>query len=374
MMKRLIPVFLFLFFACTGFAQTGKNILNAEFRTPPGDFETLLRTEPDKWHFGFRPYGDGGDVFATDPIVQRDALSGKETGKNVCALRVMCDPEGFTMLVYSSVQNLENLLAAGKDLPSALSECYFAPGDEETADVEVYYQFLMWATDHNHYRDQPDRKVRSFPWFVEDRQFRNIANYISADFRRTSNGVVEKIFIPWECLFDRLPLTDKKDNIWRMNVICNGLTWGGQVHQMSRAGYVRWPDFTQEQRTALRKNTLLKGWAMFHRDSKMTELDTKRTTHQPLPPWLEKQMSGLYSFKFYAEDPGFRAFWLDQALKERLALGEQIAKFETMSEAEQVKFYKTASGKLYNFRYDVENAYRLYMESKLFCEPENGKE
>lgn len=372
MIKRLFPVLTAFLFACTAYAQTGRNILNVEFRSVPGDFENLLRSEPEKWHFGFRPYGSGGDVFATDPIIQRDALNGKETEKNVCALRVMCDTEGFTMLIYSSGPNLENLVADGKNIPSGFSECYFVPGDEETADVEAYYQFLISATDHNHYRDVPDRKVRCFPWFVEDRQFRNIVNYISADFRRTPNGVVSKVFIPWECLFDRLPLTDKKDNLWRMNVICGGLTWGGKVHQMSRAGYVRWPDFTPEQRTALRKNTLLKGWAMFHRDSKMTELDTKRTTNQPLPPWLEKQMSGLYSFKFYAEDPGFRAFWLEQALKERLALGEQIAKFETLSEPEQIRFYKTASGKLYNFRYDVENAYRLYMNSKLFSE--SGKD
>ncbi len=372
MMKRLIPVFMLLFFVCTAYAQTGKNILNADFRTPPGDFETLPQSEPDKWHFGFRPYGDGGDVFATDPIIQRDALSGKEISKNVCALRVMCDREGFYLLLYSAGPNLENELAAGNNLPSGYSECYFAPGDEETADVEHYYQFLMAATDHNHYLDAPDRKVRCFPWLVEDREFRNIAEYISVEYRRTSNGVVGKFFVPWECLFDRLPLTDKKDNLWRLNVICGGLTWGGKVHQMSRAGYIRWPDFTPEQRAAIRKATLLKGWAMFQRTRSRTELNTRQTTDLPLPAWLKKQMDGPYTFRFYAEDPGFRTYWLDQALKERLALGKQIAEFDSMDEAVQSRFCKTAYDKLYNFRYDLENAYRLYMDSKLFGE--SGKD
>ncbi len=111
---------------------------------------------------------------------------------------------------------------------------------------------------------------------------------------------------------------------------------------------------------------------MFQRTRSRTELNTRQTTDLPLPAWLKKQMDGPYTFRFYAEDPGFRTYWLDQALKERLALGKQIAEFDSMDEAVQSRFCKTAYDKLYNFRYDLENAYRLYMDSKLFGE--SGKD
>ena len=66
----------------------------------------------------------------------------------------------------------------------------------------------------------------------------------------------------------------------------------------------------------------------------------------------------------YAEDPGFRPV-LARLRAACSALGPGLARFAEMEDGEQVAFYKKASQLLFNYRYDVEEAYRDYLLGKL---------
>ena len=73
---------------------------------------------------------------------------------------------------------------------------------------------------------------------------------------------------------------------------------------------------------------------------------------------------GPRSYTTYAEDPGFRPT-LEKLEADCAACAPRIAAFRTLPSAEQEAFYREASAKLYNFRYDVEKAYDAYVRTKL---------
>lgn len=340
------------------FVPDAKNCIQAKFRDLPADFEKLLVSEPEIWNFGFRPYGSSASQLWTDPILQREALTGGETeGKKVVALSVSCSVKGFSILVFRAEPDLKKSLAEGKRLPSGSLECFFAPGDADIDKIEHYYQFMLYAT-------KP--KVSCYPWFVDDRNFRSIENHITAETKILSNGYITKIDVPWEPLFDRLPFTDRKDSFWRLSVIANGQTWGGVVHQANQAGYIRWPEFTQAQKTAIMKNLLWKAWNAYQNESGSIDLAKANIPYRREPYYLEKDSKLPHSYKLYVEDFAFREPWLENAVAERNALGAKIVEFEKLSPAEQITFYKKAADMLFNYRYDVEEAYRKHMKKSIF--------
>ena len=257
-------------------AVAEKNSLNVEYRDLPSNYETLLRLEPGKWNFNFCPYGaDSASVLWSDPIMQRDAMSGENTGdKAPTALFVTCNEEGFTLLVCSIEPTLKGNLEKGAALPSSQLECFFAPGDSDTSKIEHYYQFICSATEL--------KAAGVYPWFVEDRSFRTIEGQMQLDSRPLPNGNVVRVFIPWSALFDRLPFLTKRDNFWRLSVIRwapgGGQTWGGVVHAATSAGYIRFPDFTEAQKTAIRKTVLLKGWTAYQNLANSTAISLAKAT------------------------------------------------------------------------------------------------
>lgn len=339
------------------FVPDAKNCLDVEFRELPANFETLLKTAPERWHFGFRPYGKSASQLWTDPIVQRDALIGEDTEKSVCAITVYCSEKGFDLLIFTSEPGFKKALEEGKNLPAGTSECFFTPGDADTSKIEHYYQFIS---------NNINPKINCYPWMMEDRTFRSIEDFITAETRFLPNGYLKRYHIPWDPLFDRLPFAKKRDNFWRLSVITNRQTWGGTVHQANQAGYIRWPDFTPAQKTAMRKHVLLRGWNAYRAAVNSIDLNLSRPFERN-EAYFKEQFAHLpHSFKMYGEDFGFRRAYLEKAVADRDALGKTILAFETLSEKEQEEFYAKASDMLFNFRYDVEEGYRKYMKSLIF--------
>ncbi len=342
-----------------------KNMVEVVFRDLPANYETLLEDEAAKWSFNFRPYGAGSaETLWSDPIVQRDALAGRDiAGKAPTALFVTCNEEGFTVLVFAAEPQFKDNLEKGSSLPPSRLECFFAPGDADMSSIEHYYQFIIGANE--------PRIEGIYPWLVEDRKFRTLEGHLRIDSRMLPNGNLVKIFVPWAPLFDRLPFTDKRDNFWRLSVIRwgapgGGQTWGGVVHAATSAGYIRWPDFTDERKTAIRKTVLLKGWTVYKNLAGSTGVNPAL-----VPPrteeYYEETIAKLpQTFRNVNEDFGFREAWLENAIAERNALGATIAIFDTLSQAEQEAFYDKASDMLFNFRYDIEQAYADYLGAMIF--------
>lgn len=357
-----ITVLTFLACATTLAAEDGKNIYDVKFGSLPADVTTLPAEHPEDWNFSFRPYGSS-DMLWTDPILQRDVTSGASVGDTpATALNVTCDKDGFTLLVLCVEPALAGAYANTNKFPSPSIEFFFSTGDADTPAIKHYWQMIY-----------NNEKINEFPWLVENRGFRTVNAYTTCREYVTDKAILVRINYSWEPLFDRLPIFhSKKDNFWRLSVIRWGAlsqTWGGTVHQASQAGYIRWPEFTDAQKTAIMKGLLKKAWVSFGAVS--SEVNMKATSDWsgviPLKaPFREAEdKADPRSFVNYNEDATFRPT-LQKLTDECKAFAPGIGKFESMPIDEQIEFYKAASDKLFNFRYDVEDAYTKHVQDKLF--------
>ena len=346
------------------FAEEGKNLLDVRFRDLPENAETLLQSDPASWDFNFRPYGSSAGYLWSDPILQRAVVSGEQSEKQMTAINVSCNVRGFTLLVFCSEPGLATALSKTNSNPSPSIEFFFTPGDADSPGIEHYYQMYYG-----------NGKLAEFPWLERDRRFRPCLPYTTYDEKILANGFLVRFTFAWDPLFDRLPLDgDKLDNFWRLSVIrwaASGQTWGGVVHQANQAGYIRWPDFTQGQKTAIREHLLQRGWTAF-RELSSTPTYNCAEGWGGVPickaPYRQEELkTAPRSYVNYGEDPAFRPV-LEKLTAERDALGPEIARFREMSPAEQVAFYDKASEMLFNFTYDVQEAYDAYETEKIFAE------
>lgn len=340
-----------------------KNVVEAKFMDVPEACETMLKTHPDDWNFSFRPYGNNSEQLWTDPTIKRSAVSGGSdfAGKHPTALNVTCNADGWTFLVFCVAPEIANSLAATNGLPVPSMEFFFAPGDQDNHKAEVHYHFYYGDGFFAHY-----------PWSVDDRTWRNMEKNVRTDLRRTSNGYVARFTIPWFELFDKLPFTDKADNFWRLQVVRwvdGGVTFGGVAHQVSRAGYVKFPDFTAEQKAEIMVRLLEKALVDFRFLKISPVYNYAGGWYNPAPRgekyFLEHAEKNPRTWTNYGDDPAFQPI-LKRLVDERLALEPTIAKFRTLPPDEQLAFYKKASDMLFNFRYDVEEAYAKHLQEKMF--------
>ena len=339
-----------------------KNVAVAKFMDVPESCENLLKTNPDDWNFSFRPYGNNSQMLWTDPIVKRAAVSGEqaEDGKHVTGLNVTCNADGWTFLVFIATPEIEKSLMATNGLPVPSMEFFFCPGDTDNHRAESHYHFYCGEGFFAHY-----------PWSVQDRTWRNMVKAVRQETRRVSNGYVLRFTFPWEQLFDKLPFTEKDDNFWRLQVcvwVDGGITFGGVAHQVSRAGYVKFPNFTDEQKAEIMDRLLQKGLYKFLNLKSSAVYSYAGGWGSPAPRsekfFVEHNEKFPRTWINYGDDPAFQPV-LKQIVDERLALEPQIAKFRALPPAEQLAFYRKASDMLFNFRYDVEDAYAKFLTDKI---------
>jgi len=365
-MNKTISLFLlpFLLAGCStvgsdGAAKgpSGKNVYDIRYGALPNDFASAFREAPEEWNFNFRPYGTSSEWLWSDSNVRRDAAAGeKPSDRKLTAIRVSCDENGFDILMYGCEPKLATYLATTNDYPFQSVEYFIAPGDADEPGIQQRYMCYYGDGKNREYENrEPDRQFRlSKPTITES---------------RLDNAIVIRFSYDWANFWDRLPLfTDRMDNFWRLSLIRwveGGVTWGGTVHQNSQAGYIRWPEFTPAQRTAVLKRTLEKGWTEFRT---YTHGNTISIGLVP-PTWFgfteERRKLDPRSFVNMNEDPDFRAT-LEKMILERRALGPEIARFGEMSREEQDAFYAKASEMLFNFPWALQEAYGEYQTDRLF--------
>lgn len=340
-----------------------KNVVEAKFMDVPESCEEMLKTHPDDWNFAFRPYGNNSQMLWTDPLTARAAVSGGTEfgGQHPTALNVTCNADGWTFLLLCVAPEITGALARTNALPVPSIEFFFLPGDTDTHLADAHYHFYWGEGEFAHY-----------PWSVQDRTWRNMLGEIRTDCRRLPNGYLLRFTFPWEPLFDKLPFTDKADNFWRFQVVRwsgGSVTFGGVVHQQSRAGYVRFPDFTDEQKAEMMVRLLEKAWMRFQNEKSSRPYNYSGGWNSPAPRTEKYIMDHVAAFPRsyvnYGEDPEFKPI-LETLVKARLALGAGIAAFRSMKPDEQFAFYTSASDMLFNFRYDVEEAYAAHLTDKRF--------
>ncbi len=342
-----------------------KNILDVWWGEVPTAAEELLTSRPGIWSFGFRPYGSSSFWLWSDPIQERNVLAGEiPEGKSPTAVSVACSADGFDVLLYAVEAKLPSAIANTNALPAGGCEFYVCPGDTDSRDMVPYVQFAIDAN--------PDGKFDNYPWTVEDRRVRNPTRYVSLRSRPLENGWLHVLHFPWEPFWDHLPFLDRADNFWRLGVIRwadGGMSWGGVVHEASRFGYIRFPRFTDEQKTEIRRRLLTRAWTRYMALRKKPTYNTSGSWDAPWPRTdkfiVEEETAHPRTHVHYTQDPDFRPV-LAKLVNERNALGPEIARFTTMSAAEQEAFFAKAADMLFNFRYDVEEAYADFLSDKFF--------
>ena len=344
----------------------GKNFYDIRFETLPGDWENLVKEDPGSWNFNFRPYGRTEDL-VSDPAMVRDiARGGLGDGKaKPTGIRVSCDENGWTYLVFCGEPDIAGALAATNALPLPALEIFFLRDDTDNEKPANYFQFCYG-----------DGQLRQFDFLPQDRHWRLLMPYVRHELRRVTNGYVFRLDIPWEAFWDRLPFDGRADNLWRLQVIRwsdGGRTWGGEVHEPARAGYVRWPDFTLARKAAIWQRLLEKGWTHFRNLASQPDYNVtaKGFAYGRAPfvrnePYALAQLvaEGPRTYVNYAEDLAFRPA-LERLVAARQALGPEIAAFATRPPDEQAETYRRAADMLYNFRYAVEAAYAKHLKEKL---------
>lgn len=344
--------------------EIGKNTANVEFRRLPHDFEKLPALEPQKWNFNFRPYGkEAAEVLWSDPNSIRQIAAGEKSssGQIITGIYASCDAEGLDILIFATMpQTISGALEKGTKEPGVSLETYVLPGDADDPQIINYHPFGFSS-------NQPYLEW-SLSWMKWDRDTRPVISEIVFDVRRVTNGLVIRMHYPWLPFFDRLPVfSEKEDNFWRLAMLRwdgKAVTWGGVVHQQVQLGYLRMPAFTQEQKTQILKSVLLKIWNRYQNIKSDRRISPNFITGRD-DFYRNSQKDLPKSYMNVNEDFGFQDAWLLQAIKDRDALGAGIADFEKLPPAEQDAFYKKNAALLYNFDYDIEEAYADYLNKKI---------
>ncbi len=338
----------------------GKNCADVVWRTLPSDPAEVRATSD--WNFNFRPYRkSSAEWLVSDPAVQRAAVQGASTDVDLTGVSVTCDAEGFTVSVLCTDKSLANAYATTNALASPTIEIFVMPGD---ADVEAIVPHNMTAG--------PMADMREYPDVVQDRDFRHVRPFMTCTEDMLENAFLCRIRYDWAAFRDRLPIFgDRADNFWRLSVIrwsAGGRTWGGAVHQISQAGYLRWPKFTEAQKTAIEAATLRKGWAKFNAFIRTPEISYGNSYVDPtgwVVPFKETERAAGRTYVNENEDPAFRPEML-KIVNAGKALGPGIATFAKRPPAERDAFYKMAQDKLFNVGYDMKRAYEKYATEKIF--------
>ena len=351
-------------------ARTGKNnaknVYDVRFGTLPENCESLLETDPGSWDSNFRPYGRTTDLW-TDPGALRDVGEGRQVDGKPTALRVSCDEDGWSFLVYCGEPGETNAIAAGRPPAHPSLELYVCEGDADNSDIAEYWQLYLSSTE-----------LREFTWAVPSRRWRYIRPYVRYDVREAPNAYVARLSFPWYAFWDRLPVfSEGRNNFWRLGVMrwaAGGQTWGGIVHEPDRFGYIRWPAFTEEQKGEILARTLRRGWldfcnlcATLNYDTSVTNAGSwARASYVRTEPYARAaiEADGPRTWMLAAEDPELRPI-LAGLQSECRALGPKIARFRELPYAEKAAFYREAAPKLFNFRYDVEAAIGRHAKSKI---------
>lgn len=341
-----------------------KNVAQVEYRSLPADFENLPAKETHKWNFGFRPYdAESAAYLWSDPNVIRNVAAGGDVDEKhlISGLYVTCDPHGLTILGYAALKDHNASLAQGKNLENVFFECFFIPGDADNPAIINYQPFGVCS-------NLPNFRYK-LSWMKPDRNNREMFDALRVDARVIKNGAVVRIFVPWTIIWDHLPVfSEKKDNFWRLSMIRwggshGGETWGGRVHSQTKCGYIRMPDFTPEQQAEIMRTTLYGLWNQYQEASNGIAVSPFQTT--PLD-YYRKTIDHLpHSWMNVNEDPIFRMETLFPLVKDRNAIGAELAKFNTMTLEQQKAFYKKNAPLLANYLYDVDDLYADLLKKQM---------
>lgn len=199
-----------------------------------------------------------------DATTERDVTKDDKAVGRATTFSMAYNDKGWYLYIEGEEPMIDQLLDSLVDPKSpGMSEGYeifFTPGLHDVP----YYQIMT----RTFKRDEP-----SFvDWGMAHRHYRSLKDYARVESLPLKNGSGTFVFIPWEALYERIPVNG---DYWRFSIIrwmpfgkAGGVTWGGKVHDTGNFGLVHFEPPTEAQRQLIEKRMLRIAWLKFQAESK----------------------------------------------------------------------------------------------------------
>ncbi len=283
----------------------------------------------------FKEYNsESAAMLFADITAGRSTAPGKKAQKDYylqnTAFYMVYNDKGWHIFFLSGEKDIDKILAEGKS--AGALEVFFTPG----LHGESYYQWISQL---------PEGKTSIYDWNSPHRGYRYLQDRLKTNSLISKNKIGTCVFIPWEVLYDKLPLDGET---WRFSMIRwspgGGFTWGGRVHETGQWGRIQWQKPSREQALKIKKNIVMRAWAEYNKTKK------KLTAF-----WTDEELG----------DSDFYNKKLKQEVK-RLDGPEKLMKMPEKLTGKQIsELYKNYVPDWMEFDFLVSELRRAYLEDRL---------
>ena len=288
---------------------------------------TMVKTQAGK-ESRFVPYNsEAAQGLILDATVTREVNSDPKLKGRQTSFYMVYDSKGWYMFLHCAEPEIQEFVDEGKDV--AL-EMFFSPGLKSVP----YYQMIV---------RQLSNKVSHYDWGMPHRHYRSLKGSVRSESRAIESGYATFLFVPWQSLYDRLPLNGEH---WRFSVMRWGpsMTWGGKVHDTGNFGLVHFEAPTAAQRLEIRKRVLRTAWFTF-----------RATARKAATFWSDEKIGDL---EFYNAA-------LKPVIDRYMALGESMGQ-HNLWDAATVKKGWDLLGDWMEFKYKAAELRTEYLMDKRF--------
>lgn len=266
------------------------------------------------------------DATALRDIRSDPKLKGRET-----SFHMVYDSKGWYIYIHCQEPQIQTFLDERKDI--AL-EMFFSPGLQNVP----YYQMIV---------RQLTSSVKHYDWGMPHRHYRSLEDSVRIESLSLETGFATFLFVPWESLYDRLPLNGDH---WRFSIMRWGpsMTWGGKVHDTGNFGLVHFQVPTASQRVEIETRMLRTAWFKFRAMAK-----------DAVTFWSDEELGDL---DFYNGT-------LKPVIDRYTALGESMGEPDAW-DVDTVKTGRAILGDWMEFKYKVAELRTDYLMGKRFADGE----
>lgn len=276
----------------------------------------------------FVPYNsEAAKKLILDATTLRDASADPALEDHETSFYMAYDSKGWYIYIHCQEPEIASFVDDGKDV--AL-ELFFSPG----LHAVPYYQMMV---------NQAKNKMAHYDWGMPHRHYRSLKDSVRSESLALDSGYATFIFIPWEELYDRLPLDGGP---WRFSLMRWGssVTWGGKVHDTGNFGLVQFEKPDTDLQLRIRKHILRRARSNLRAEAKKAETF-----------WGDEKVGDL---DFYDKV-------LKPVIAKHITLGESLGKPETWN-AETLDRTKASIGDWMEFGYKISELRSDYLLNRHF--------
>ncbi len=243
--------------------------------------------------------------------------------------------KGWYIYIHSKEPNMKQIETNG--LSGGALELFFMPGLQGVA----YYQFIIKLS---------TGEITFYEWDTPNRHYRPLKGMMKSETIALKDGWGTFIFIPWDCLYDKLPLNKER---WRFSLMrwmpnlkprSPSVTWGGHVHETGMWGIINWGALNASERMAFKKSIIAKAWRKYQNSS--------------------RQLARKWEDKNYG-DPEFYDSFVKTLIKQYNKSLKTVEKLGSLNNVELEKLYNKVPQWM-EFERDIDEQRSTYLQNKLF--------